>query len=343
MKNWIRSIKLNHLGWLLISLVCVFFVIDLGLFYKGQWNSIFKGIIEQGLLLLHIHYRWILFVQIFLIISLLVCFAMMLKKGNNRILKFIKEHIVLFFFVITSVLLLLFFAYLYCKSNLSVLSIDNKWIIVSMIPVLLGLIIGGYITKFKGFGIELEANLKKYPIPENLFLKNSHIALFKKGMQKMSTNILEDLSDERKKEVNTLQFTLKKQNYYGVGAIEEYLIALPNLLFVELVDAKNKFKYLISISKWKQDDNYNLDLIESFIQKLELDSFTNSIFKAVEDSVSKSDSVIDIYTNIKSSPQSGWLLPGKESLPVLDGNRHLVGVVDTTTLVDKIIQDIKAL
>ena len=42
----------------------------------------------------------------------------------------------------------------------NILKIDTKWLIVAGCPLLFALIGGGYIKTFKGFGIELETQLK---------------------------------------------------------------------------------------------------------------------------------------------------------------------------------------
>ena len=61
---------------------------------------------------------------------------------------------------ICSVLLLGVFAY-GAKAEWKLLDLEAHWIALGVLPLVLGLFLGGYITKFKGLGVEIEAAVER--------------------------------------------------------------------------------------------------------------------------------------------------------------------------------------
>ena len=139
---------------------------------------------------------------------------------------------------------------------------------------LVALIAGGYIKKFKGFGLELESKLQA-PVA-SLDLKVSDAITDMPGGEKESVHRLHNLSDAEIKNIKRLSFVLEKKNYYGAHAIMEYLQALKYLEFIEVKKQSGKFVCLIPISAFQNTgecnnniEKYNYDRVKRFRIALE--------------------------------------------------------------------------
>jgi len=75
---------------------------------------------------------------------------------NNIFSNFCKRHPAIVLGAIISIVLFIALV-LFQHYNLDVLKLESRWLLVSGVPILIALFVGGYIKKFKGFGIELEA------------------------------------------------------------------------------------------------------------------------------------------------------------------------------------------
>ena len=69
-----------------------------------------------------------------------------------------KEKILLLGSGIATVLLILFFVFQ--SYDASFLKLSAQWLALALLPAIFALFIGGYISKFKGFGVELESALQ---------------------------------------------------------------------------------------------------------------------------------------------------------------------------------------
>jgi hypothetical protein len=68
-------------------------------------------------------------------------------------------------------------SFIYLKSKKpNLLEIETEWLALSMMPVLIVLLTGGYIYRFKGFGIEIETSLKE-PIKNRIELKAKEVMI----------------------------------------------------------------------------------------------------------------------------------------------------------------------
>src|SRR5437763_757057 len=63
---------------------------------------------------------------------------------------------------VISILLFLLFCGLQATGS-SVLSLPVQWLGISVLPILLALIVGGYVGKFKAAGIEFEPGMRRLP------------------------------------------------------------------------------------------------------------------------------------------------------------------------------------
>jgi len=248
-----------------------------------------------------------------------------------------KRHIVLIKGLVVSLLLLMLFMLLQ-SLELKFLKLHYKWIIVSCIPFVLALLLGGYIKVFKGFGIELEANLSK-PIPLTLVSQLEITPMPK--MDKSTTGDLDSLTEREKNTIKVLSFIYRRTNYYNGRAVAEYIKRLPNLEYIQLVNKKNEFLYLIPIDLLRNSISlHDVDTISSFVRVIETGLVHTKLFEVVSEYISKNISLIDAYKKIKYNLQNKIKHLHDEGLPVLDNSHNLIGILWLSIIEKRISEDV---
>ena len=240
----------------------------------------------------------------------------------------LKRHLSLIICTLISVaLFIVFLIFQYRGSGL--LKLDSKWLIVAGVPILIGLIIGNYIKSFKGFGIELEALLELSIGKVDLMASDATDVL--QGDEKRSMEYLQGLSDDQKRRVQRLTFTINRQGYYQPYAVASYLTQLTNLRYIEIRDSNQRFQALIPITFFKSYGNVLQPKIDEFIQALERNTLVDLLGNnLITDSVSENDALLDVLKRVRNSPSG--------ELPVVSSDRILMGVV-TDRLIERRIAD----
>ncbi|WP_156413973.1 MULTISPECIES: CBS domain-containing protein [unclassified Guyparkeria] len=173
---------------------------------------------------------------------------------------------------VSAVLLIvfLFFQSLFPRT----LDLDGKWLIVAAVPLILALVVGGYVKKLKGFGVELEANLHK-PVGASALLATHAIEPSVSDI-KGDISYLHRISGRRRNIIDRLLVVEGRSNFYSVDAFQEYLYHLPNLRYLEVRDSSDDFVALIplrrllgrTITKYKVHDS-DSSRIEEFLSVLQ--------------------------------------------------------------------------
>lgn len=245
-----------------------------------------------------------------------------------------KTKILLLSGLISFLLLLIFLIMQYY--DFKVLKLDVKWLIVSGLPILIGMFLSGIIKSFKGFGVELEANLSEkieinlirtvesYPSPE---------------ITKSSLGVLHDLPLKKKKEIKRLQFIYGKKEYYDTNVINEYLRNLTELKYIEIIDDTGKFIALLPAKVIKHNDNSIYEKLRLFIKSIENRNIHYYFKEMITDTINKDDSLIQAYKKFKDSKQ-GKLPYGDQILPVIDNNFRMIGLTRRLKLADKISEQV---
>jgi|GEM_PF-3535277 len=156
--------------------------------------------------------------------------------------------------VVSSVIMLGALIYLQ-KHSPNILKVPAQWVAVAALPIVVVLFAGGYITKFSGFGIMLESTLNA-PISATTKLIDNSIISDIRGNEKESVTALRNLSRQQKLETRYLRFVSGRSVYLDV-AVAEYLASLPNLYFLEVVDATGKFICILPIETFVTDGAQN--------------------------------------------------------------------------------------
>lgn len=216
-------------------------------------------------------------------------------------------------------------------TNASILKLESRWLMLAGVPLLVALIVGGYIHKFKGFGLEIETRL------QNRIRKNELHALDAleqvEGQDKGTLSFLYDTPQEELAKKERLTLFSGRRGYYGSFALKEYLERLINLKYIEVRYPQGKFRCLIPASVFKTEEAFNSGLLDRFIESLaEGNIYPDIETEAETDFVKTSERLIAILPKVRES-KHGWL-------PVLSKDRRLEGVVTKDAIESRIADEV---
>lgn len=249
------------------------------------------------------------------------------KEFCNAASKFWQQHTLLAIALIASFLLLtsLLLIQVFCSD---VLALETRWLIVAGMPVLLALLVGGYIKSFKGFGLEIEASIKQSITSIDLVATEAMSELY--GDEKKSLSYLFEMTEEQRKHISRLVFVQGRPNYYKSYAVTEYIRMLANLEYFEIQDQNGRFIALIPakhFSPSRIDNNYAVDdFLNALDSSIVVDEYRSILIK---NSVG-TDS--DLITCLKSMRKHRL-----DKIVVLDENLSFVGLLLEKSIERKIV------
>ncbi len=192
----------------------------------------------------------------------------------------------------------------------TLLDIDVKWLIVAAIPIILALIIGRFITRFRfgGFDVELAAG---GPIIEHeeVFEILQPLGV----LPKSELDFLQGMSHEDKIKANVLLFEIGRPDYYHEGSIMEYLRQLPNVQFFMIVNKAQRLVAIIYIYR-SVFLNQGFGPVDRFIQMLEQGVVPQGFGPIVTGRISPRARIIDAYRRLKKE-YPGVLMVYSEAKP----------------------------
>lgn len=203
----------------------------------------------------------------------------------------------------------------------------------------MGLVAGGYIRKFKGFGVELESKLR-IPVA-NLKLKATDAITGMHGSVKGGIERLMNFSHEQIERTERLSFILGK-SYYGRQAIIRYFMFLERLEYVEVKKESGEFVCLIPISTFKShgtiigesvNEKFNSQEVDRFIQSLEHESVRGAYSDACIDLiVGKDEPLIDVLEKMRGAY--------KDLAVVVDSEKCFLGIITSSDIEHRIADDV---
>ncbi len=241
--------------------------------------------------------------------------------------KFWTRHIALTLGVMISITLLITFLWFQYNQS-EILKLESRWLIVSGVPLLAALLVGGYIKSFKGFGVELEAGLNK-PIG-NLALNATEAMEKFYSDEKKSIYYLNQLSERDKRAISRLVLVEGKTNYYNSHVLIEYFSQLKGLKYIEIRNKKGKFVALIPIKEIKQEPPFINDVINELINALENNEIIPHYASSVITSYISEDT--DLIEALKIMRKKRT-----HKLVVLDDNNIFVGLILSRSIEKKIV------
>jgi len=147
------------------------------------------------------------------------------------------------------------------------LGLPAQWLATAFLPVLIGLVTGGYLSRFSGFGLVLEAALNT-PVGTT-DLTAVDVAEELKGDYKQSLAYLSGLSEADAATIQRLRF-VQQSGYYDAQALGAYLEKLGNVEFLELDSTDGRVRGLVS-AKAVQGPDGALDprRLDQFVRAVE--------------------------------------------------------------------------
>jgi len=252
--------------------------------------------------------------------------------------------------LIISAILLAFFAIKFAKFTAEegedykkkIPQLEVKWIVISFIPLILALIISGYLKSFKGFGLEVviqDTTINKAQQEFGLGLKKVGVidgikdveAIERKQTTESAAreqlDSLEEGSPEKFRTINVL--LLKNGVSYEIGALKQYLTRLNKLKFIEIVDKDGKFLFLLPLNEVGFSDESQ----KRFLEALQTEQI-NSIYKndTITETVSLDDSLRKVMNKFTEA--------GSNYLPVIENDKlkYIINAYSVINTLDTIIK-----
>lgn len=210
-----------------------------------------------------------------------------------------------------AIFIFLFIVKIFCPT---LLDIDTKWLIIACLPILIALIVGEYIKKFSGFGVDIEMTAKEPLMHNPRVIEALHTTL---ALEKREIERLGDIPTNMRSSYDVLVFRISRVEYYEPYAVQKYLENLPEIKFFELVDMDNKFLSLTKINRNEIFDN--ISIIEDFLRYLDRVSIGEIPKDTTTEAVYRDETIIKTLQTIRLSK--------KDFIAVIDEKKNLIGVV----------------
>jgi len=209
------------------------------------------------------------------------------------------------------------------------LDIETKWLAISAFPILIGLFLGGYITSFKGLGIEIEASLRE-PVSTIVPLvakkaKAASALIGETSTLKGSVTHLLSLPEEEKRSIERLVFKNKYPSYSS-KAIKTYINNLSNLEYIELLDENSKFIGVMLASDLIGKESQFVDSLRSGNILIDFSKFI------VTNYVDSNTSALDALDRMRRN--------NAKYLPLLNESHTMEGVVTESSLEKSIAAEV---
>jgi len=250
------------------------------------------------------------------------------------------DHMILLICLMISGLLLIVFLLLQWMES-PILVLEGKWLILAGVPVLVGLIAGGYIKKFKGFGVELETVLERPVTDLSLVATDAMFTL--SGDMKEGIERLRYLTREQIEGTKRLGFISGRPHYYIPEAVHEYFNALSYLEYIEIKKEPGEFISLIPMGVFREqptgdrlnEKKFNPREIAHLVYALE----TNTVLKeyeavSIDTTVQKNTDLLMALKTLHGSR--------KKMAAVIDENHRFIGLLPETEIEHRIAEAILA-
>ena len=203
---------------------------------------------------------------------------------------------------------------------------------IAGIPLVLALIAGRFVRGFKGLGVELEMQLSSPVISNSTVIDiTSQVS----SATKQELQAVFALPQEKKNSTNVLTFKPRAIGYYIPGDVREYLGALPNVQFFEVVDQALRLKFLIDIRdlrqrmlNWEDSTTNNLIKIIEGTAQAETDLRNNIIYERIQ----TTNTLPQAFEKIKQA--------NKDFLPVVDQAGKLFGLLYKNRVTEAIANEV---
>ncbi len=254
-------------------------------------------------------------------------------------MRFWKNHRLLAVCLLLSLVLLVALVALQLRDS-PVLQLEAKWLLVAGVPMLVALIVGGYVTNFKGFGFELEAKLRSPVSTLNLTARDAIAGL--PGDEKQSVARLPNFTEKQRASTKRLSFISGRQDYYGVSAVIRYLEAFPNLEYVEVKRESRAFVCLIPVEEFQRESNephrrrFDKHEVNRFLEALAASRVLAAYsHNCVSLTVRQDDGLISTLRKLRDA--------NRAQAAVVNSDDHFIGLTSVRDIEHRIAEDVLAL
>jgi hypothetical protein len=228
--------------------------------------------------------------------SLILILKILSKPSLNECMNWLKDNkirILLYACVLSlAALVILFGIRIYAPI---LLDIDIKWLVVAAIPIILALIVGRFVAKFKWGGIDIELAAEGKIIDhEEVFVLFQPFA----AQRKDDLNTLRAMSETEKGKPNALLFDLDRSDYYDANVIREYVRELRNVRFFIIRINAGQLVAIIYIDRsiiLNQENEYLYRFIEGLPNRVNSQGFGT----VVGGRISVNERIVDAYQKMK--------------------------------------------
>jgi hypothetical protein len=230
--------------------------------------------------------------------------------------------------------LILLSAFLYFQEReFKMLELDVKWLVVASVPLLLVILNSNIIKKFKGFGIELETRLHEQV--GNIKLIAVDALYDVPGRTKQSVDYLRSMPATERCSIQRLTFQSGLREYYRLEAVKEYLRALPNLKYFEIVNEDGKFIAILSAKSFKTETYIDDIRLQAFLNDLQENSIVDHFGEIlVTEKIEDNEDLLEALSKVRRSRF--------EYLPVVTNDGYLLGVLTPNAIESKIADQVIA-
>jgi hypothetical protein len=185
------------------------------------------------------------------------------------------------------------------------LDIDIKWLIAAAIPIILALIAGKFITRFKWLGVDIEiAAGDRIVDRDEVYQVIQPFA----AQRKDDLRILRAMRAEDKARINALTFELGKAEYYEEGAIIEYVRELRYVHFFLIHDKAGRFVAMIDIYR-ALFASQDFELVLRFIRELEKGNIPQGFGVIITKHLPAQTKIVDAYQRLrKENPGAAFIV-----------------------------------
>lgn len=224
-------------------------------------------------------------------------------------------------------------------TNSEIMKLGTQWLFVAGVPLLIALVAGGYIGKFKGFGLELESKLRS-PV-RSLDLKATDAITSLRGDEKESTARLPDFTNDQIERTKRLSFVSGRRQYYGTNAIYRYLKKLRNLDYLEVKRETGEFLCLVPVEEFKKQNDINCNEpvgysdreIDRFRIALEKNDVCSTYSNTCIDLIVKQDEgLIEVLKKLRNT--------NKDAAVAVDSEKRFVGLITSSEIERRIADDV---
>ncbi len=220
--------------------------------------------------------------------------------------------------------------------------VESRWLIVAAVPILVGLIVAGYVRRLKILGVELETIIEEP-------LRRAGFPVIALGVdvpmvEKESSTTLYRMSAGLKSRVRILSFVQGQQNY-DANIVAEYLLKLANLEFIQIKQVGGEFFCLLPVSiirphgfrrsnmNWSEYNDMDSVLINEFINSLREQTVLRDYSPvAVTYTVNENENVLTVFSTLKTKPF--------DYCPVTNDEGRLIGIVTIHQIERRITEEV---